>query len=82
MKVMVVATQCGGLTAFLQLHSSFLTREYPKGISPSYRCGLRYANESLSHHGQSSVPKSKYFAARYENDKYSLLIKNTVQYRK
>ena len=64
MKVMVVATQSGGLTAFLQLHSSFLTREYPKSISPSYRCGLRYANESLSHHGQSSVPKSKYFVAR------------------
>ena len=68
-KVMVVVTQCGGLTAFLQLHLSFLNSEYPKGISPSYRCGLRYADESLSHHGQSSVPNSKGFAARYENDK-------------
>ena len=68
-KVLLVATQCGGLTEFLQLHSSFLTREYPKSISPSYRCGLRYANESLSPHRQSLVLKSKYFAARYENDK-------------
>ena len=56
---MVVATQCGGLTAFLQLHSSFLTREYPKSISPSYRCGLRYANESWFRSRNTLLPDMK-----------------------
>ena len=63
MKVMMVATQCGGLTALVQLNSTFLTRKYPKCISPSYSCCLRYANDSLSRHrfrsGKTLLPDIK-----------------------
>lgn len=51
----------------------FFSREYPKGISRSYRCGLRYANKStaLTHRKRSSARSE---VARYEHDKSSLVV--------